>query len=286
MSKSLIKADIHQGIVSRLYIYLIPMLLGLSYTDMFIRQMSDVRTGTAEAYLLSFGDCIVNFFKGMREYVPSDHNPFDVPIQFLIVNLVLAIFIGNYPMKDIHGFGKLKLVRSRTRLDWWLGKCVWNICTVVMFYISMYIGMLIDCMMHASQINMGSVSGFFSASSKVVDRIIGLNGGKLESEVTFTLIMVVLPVITSIALSLLQMSVALMTIPVVSYIMLIAVYIFSAFYMRWFTPGNYLMAYRMKAVLPNGVDFMTAIAVDIVLMVIAVVAGNIYFRKYDIYSVQ
>jgi len=62
----------------------------------------------------------------------------------------------------------------------------------------------------------------------------------------------------------------------------IVMYIMSAYYMKWFMLGNYLMVYRNALINSNGVCFRTSIVIDMILLIFSVISGYIYFRKYEI----
>ena len=69
---------------------------------------------------------------------------------------------------------------------------------------------------------------------------------------------------------------------IISYISIITVAIFSAYYTVWFLPGNFLMTYRYTQVCENGVFLATSVMVDVVIIVVSVIVGYVYFRKYDV----
>ena len=60
------------------------------------------------------------------------------------------------------------------------------------------------------------------------------------------------------------------------------IYISSAFYMKWFMPGNYMMAYRMIPVNSDGISFGISLIFDIGISVVSVFVGYMCFRKYDV----
>ena len=93
---------------------------------------------------------------------------------------------------------------------------------------------------------------------------------------------IILPVVTSIAISLLQMTMEFIVLPSVSFIVVMVIYISSAFYMKWFMPGNYMMAYRMIPVNSDGISFGISLIFDIGISVVSVFVGYMCFRKYDV----
>lgn len=105
--------------------------------------------------------------------------------------------------------------------------------------------------------------------------------GNVDTQQLFLMI-IILPVVTSIAISLLQMTMEFIVLPSVSFIVVMVIYITSAFYMKWFMPGNYMMAYRMIPVNCDGISFGISLIFDIVISVVSVFVGYMFFRKYDV----
>ena len=70
----------------------------------------------------------------MQEYIPNQHQPFEVPVLFLLINILLAVLIGGYAAGELHGTGLNKLVRCQRRSDWWICKCIWNVISVLGYY--------------------------------------------------------------------------------------------------------------------------------------------------------
>ena len=93
---------------------------------------------------------------------------------------------------------------------------------------------------------------------------------------------IILPILTGIALSLFEMTMAFFTSPVISYISIITIAIFSAYYAKWFMPGNFLMSYRYIQVCNNGITLMTSVVVDVVIIAASIVIGKIYFNRCDV----
>lgn len=70
----------------------------------------------------------------------NQHQPFEVPVLFLLINILLAVLIGGYAAGELHGTGLNKLVRCRRRSDWWICKCIWNVISVLGYYAALIAG--------------------------------------------------------------------------------------------------------------------------------------------------
>ena len=118
--KQQIRAELKQGIVRRWYLYILPFALGAVSTAVFLNRYALLEAWTGELRAASFGDCFAYIFRGMQEYIPNQHQPFEVPVLFLLINILLAVLIGGYAAGELHGTGLNKLVRCRRRSDWWI----------------------------------------------------------------------------------------------------------------------------------------------------------------------
>lgn len=268
-------AELKYGLVSGGYKFILPFIIGVDYADTFIRQIQTYMMTRKQSLQVSFMDCIVYVFRGMREFIPG--NPFEVPVNYLLIIILLALFIGNYPLKDLHGFGKNVLIRSRRKSDWWLSKCIWNIATVVIFFLSIYAGVAVRCVVSSS-----TFSSIGNVNADVISVVLSCNKESIYNANVIGVMVLVLPVLTGIALSLFQMTMAFLTSAVISYISIITIAIFSAYYTVWFLPGNFLMTYRYMQICENGVFLATSLIVDVVIIVVSVIVGYVYFRKYDV----
>lgn len=129
--KQQIRAELKQGIVRRWYLYILPFALGAVSTAAFLNRYALLEAWTGELRAASFGDCFAYIFRGMQEYIPNQHQPFEVPVLFLLINILLAVLIGGYAAGELHGTGLNKLVRCRRRSDWWICKCIWNVISAL-----------------------------------------------------------------------------------------------------------------------------------------------------------
>ena len=138
--KQQIRAELKQGIVRRWYLYILPFALGAVSTAAFLNRYALLEAWTGELRAASFGDCFAYIFRGMQEYIPNQHQPFEVPVLFLLINILLAVLIGGYAAGELHGTGLNKLVRCQRRSDWWICKCIWNVISVLGYYAALIVG--------------------------------------------------------------------------------------------------------------------------------------------------
>ena len=75
--KQQIRAELKQGIVRRWYLYILPFALGAVSTAAFLNRYALLEAWTGELRAASFGDCFAYIFRGMQEYIPKQHQPFE-----------------------------------------------------------------------------------------------------------------------------------------------------------------------------------------------------------------
>ena len=58
----------------------------------------------------------------------------NIPTAYILPNILIGFAIGNYPFKDINGYGGMVLMRAGKKLVWWLSKCIWAVFTACICY--------------------------------------------------------------------------------------------------------------------------------------------------------
>lgn len=222
---------------------------------------------------LSAGDYLLLIFRGMPVIHLSLDNIFIPDINWIILYLYLAFIVSYYPTKDLHGFGQFMLIRSKKRKYWWMSKCLWNVASVVLYHISIFITVMLFSIF----------AGDFSWDIQPnVLLYFGLDITNLNIFSTIGLFFVI-PLVTSISVSLLQMAVSVIINPVMGVILVMVMYISSIYYCAFWLLGNYLMPVRNRALDPlEGIGSFNGIVLNGILLSLAVFAGYFCFSKKDI----
>ena len=270
--------DIKQGLISEYFKYLLAFGVMIFLSLSFVMSVKNgVAVNRIDTSSMTITDIFMNFFKGMKPYDPNSNSQFDMPTAYILLNVLLAFIIGNYPMNDLLGFGKNVLVRSRDRASWWISKCIWNVISVIVFYSILFIIILITCAVF------GKLS--FEPTVSICSKITGIDITQKTTYVDIGMLLFTLyciPIVTSLALSMFQMTMAFITSPIISYTFIIAILVGGAFYDNPFVPGNYFMLIRNEILLKGGYHTFAAIFEDCVIFIVSVLVGYIYFKKFDI----
>ena len=222
----------------------------------------------------TFADYLVFLSYGMKVYVFSTQDPFRIPINWLILHLFLSYIVGSYPFQDLMTYGQSVLLRAKSRGKWWASKCLWSICCVLIFYLE---AIVLSALFAAMT---GRVS--MSISPQIHEKIIDVSFLPGLSPGTLVLNLLIVPFITSIAISLIQLCLALILRPIYSYLAVSALLLSSAYIYSPALIGNYLMSARNSIALQNGIKASYAMPVSAAIAMIAMVIGNAIFKKYDI----
>lgn len=223
----------------------------------------------------AYGDYLLYIFGGMREYIPTPGDPFQIPYLWLINHIGILYFTLHYMHDDLEGFGQQMILRSGSRTAWWLSKCIWNTAVVVLLYfIAWGTVFLLASANHA--VWSFEISPFMAEIMVLGPKQIAGTDRPLTWEITF------LPLLATLAMSQVQMLLCLVVRPIISYVISIVLFIASAYYLSPFLLGNYAMALRSDKIISNGVSWVPGTGISLFLILASIVLGIMLFQKYNI----
>lgn len=223
----------------------------------------------------SIGDYFLYVFGGMQEYIPDPSNPFQIPYLWLIFHIVVLFFTLHYMHDDLTGFGQQTIYRSGSRVFWWVSKCLWNIGIVGIFYLFAWLTILVFSIIYGAKPSF-DISPFMSQLMNFGGKQIITDHWELTIELT------ILPLLVTLALSMMQMTLCLILKPIFSYIITSVVLISSAYYLSPALIGNYAMALRSNKVVTNGWSLAAGIGCSLFLVCASVLVGLCIFRRCNI----
>src|SRR5699024_3132015 len=95
-------------------------------------------------------------------------------------------------------------------------------------------------------------------------------------------IILLFPMLISIGLNLLQMTLVLFIKPLYSFGTIAVILLSSAYLLSPYLPGNYAMPIRSNDVVENGVSISGGLIMFLIIVLVAFIVGSLYFRRYDI----
>lgn len=79
----------------------------------------------------SFWDQLVYFYRGIPPFTPSWQESFEMPIAYLITNLVLLFALGNTTASVFEPYGYEIFTRIPNRSVWWLAHCLMAVIAAI-----------------------------------------------------------------------------------------------------------------------------------------------------------
>jgi len=266
------KTDIMQGIWKRWYLFILILPIVFYQNIQLISSLElQNRLGNIDSVLPSTMDYIIYFFEGMLEYIPNE-NPFEIPIMFLSVNMIPILIIAYYPVNDFQERSKIIFTRTGNRSSWWYSKCIWNLMSIFIFYIILYLGIFIFSALR------GTTS--FMPTAEILKLKYGVIG-----ELSLTMLFlyeIILPILTTMALSLLQMTLSIIFSPIYGVVMQVLILIISAFYISPLLPGNYLMFMRNFLYREDGIRFIFSVMICLCISIFSIICGKVFVDRKDI----
>ncbi|MBE6731982.1 MAG: hypothetical protein E7564_09860 [Ruminococcaceae bacterium] len=226
---------------------------------------------------ISAGDHLFYIFGGMKEYIPSPSDPFQIPYLWLINHLLILYFTLHYASDDLSGVGQQMIYRAGGRIKWWVSKCIWNFTSVVSYYLISMSTIIVFCLIKGNEISL-TFSSFMRNIMYFGPKDLGYETWDIALEVTL------MPFLVTLALSILQMALSLVFKPAFAFIFSSVMLISSAYYMTPYLIGNFSMAVRSDKVVSNGLNLTDGIIAAIGMIIIGIIIGVLAIRRYNILS--
>ena len=261
--------DIKNGYLKVGINYIFPVLLSImSFFEVYRKNMIWETT-------LSFGDCWMYLYGGMKEYIPTAGNAFQFPTMWTAVFLLCAFSVSNYPMKNLQTVGMQILVRAQGRKKWWVSKCLWNLFSTIMFH-----GIIL-----LTQIGLSvcfQIPLVFETHGKSVATMFGLLLSDFQGAGKIPVTVFLAPLLFSLAINLTEMVITLWTKPVFGFLFICVLLISSAYLFSDKMIGNYAMPIRYNWAIRNGIYYQKGMILSAVILVGAFICGAAKFHRYNI----
>jgi len=223
----------------------------------------------------TFGNYIFDIYKGVDISNRVDNKEkIEMPPGWILLNIFLSVVIGYYPLNDLREYGAQILIRSKKRWQWCISKCIWIIGNVLIFYAIGYIVIAIFSLVN------GGLS--LTPNHNVNLAVLKLDTSSLTAKQVFS-VGIILPIVTSMALSLMQLTIAMFSNSIFSNIFIISLLIASIYYCNPILMGNYLMMLRNSIMVGvKGIDTSTGIILSMAISFVSIALEILKFRTYDI----
>lgn len=268
--KGILKHDGYAGLLGNWKIFII--ITFLFYIMGFFTIKNGTYCGLENVYF--WENVIVNFSGCVPCFNPMQSGAnFSLPIQWMVLQVLIAYLIGSYPLYDLQNYGINLLVRVKSREKWWLGKVIWTIESVIMVY---FIGYLI-----LGYITL--VSGGRFDEVRIEASALLFADYSVFNQIGILMIAVVMPMLTSITVSFLQLLLTFCFDSVVAFAIIFFILIISVFYAGpiWIYENG--MGIRLYELVING-SFIERMIGMIIVDVAIIVIGCLVMKYRDIFG--
>lgn len=262
-----ISYDIKEGIVRFIPLY--------ALTGVFVLAFGwDARMHLAEGVSApSVLDLAVYMFQGMDEYVyVKGGPPFDIPISFLTLSFCFALFACYYAHREWKLRGTVYIPRYESKMYFWISKCIWCILQMILLYLMIFV------ILWGIAAAGGNISVLLSRETLACLKGLPLS----ENSMDYIKYIFGLGLFTAIVLNQIQLTAQMIFSPVIGYILVIAIITSSAYFYRFYMPGNYYMLLRTALFREDGITLQQASLVLGILWIVLVLIGAVIVRKKDV----
>lgn len=199
-----------------------------------------------------------------------------IPIVFMGLMIIVASMVGYYPFDDIYGYGKQVFIRVDNKRKWWISKCVWTFATVIAFYTVLYMTIIIYCICVGENFNL-------SYGIDIIYHTDYLYIGNVQKG-HMLMYLFVTPVIYSIMISFIQVTLSLVTGPLISFLCVMLYHIAGIFMVNKGLMINYCMIFRDKNVSMNDINPINGIIYMMLPIALSFVAGCRIIKRKEIFE--
>lgn len=263
--------DMRRGIAYGKWKIILCFLLVIFLEIMFYTRAMIMLQSDETGLIPGAWDTIFYMLMGMKEYIPGEKE-FEIPYVWMSIQFICAFLIYGYVNDDLEGYGQNVLLISRNRKLWWYSKCIWSLLMTFGVYCFLYLISTITALFYGGGI------GFTPEVYEFLTEI------KFDSDLSGRIVffLIVLPCISSMTLSLVQLLVSLISGPVISLLLIMSVELLSAYYARFYLVGNYSMILRSAVLVPDGFEPAAGILINITGIPVMIITGRYLFQKKDI----
>ncbi len=252
----MVRYEISQNILSRLWIFFIPAVLALQVCIQNKNMMIWNDIGTDMKVIEYYG----KFLEGIPSIQLGAMARFQIPGNWLLFFVVL-IYINGKSSKDfVYGMGMQILIRSRKLQHLWFAKWVGTVIRVILYYLAAYVAIGLFCLCFAADPKEGFL--FFTSKRQFY-------------------IQLLLPIAGGCVLCIWQILISVFTDTLYGMLFSCVVLIVSAYFDRWYLIGNYLMKLRTTELFEKGLKGEILLVYVLLLGTAAIWIGNRVISKVD-----
>lgn len=270
----MISHDFRQGLLKRLSWLLLPM--GLVAAIIMTSKGTFLLIQSETGQQPSLGAYLFHMFSGRLPADETGRN-FAPDLKWMLIQIGCLVFTVEYPSRDLEDCYGIQILIRGGRCRWWLSKCLWNLVCVFLYYTALYLAAVGYCL----------CTGKSCALALCEDTIVYLleDMSMMQQEFSGTELAPILlgvPALTMAAISMWQMTIAVLWHPIYGFAMSIVMLVWSSFSQTPFAIGNYAMMQRCEWFYREGLSFENGFWILIIYILSAVLVGKIVIVRRNI----
>lgn len=256
----------------------------LSYVVVLV-QLPDLQGHT------TLGENLLALYRGALPYTPQPGKPFQFPMQWFALLIVMCYVASDYPFRDLGGMGARMIVAAGSRWSWWLAKCYWVVtCALTCFLVPVVLAVAISVFTAGGWdigVRPGVAAMLRSGSADTLASAVGIQTSQVTWQVPDQPLIPLLAPLATVMLALMAVMfvetfVSLLVNPVIGLMTAVALLFFSAYFRVWWLPGQYLMLARYDTLTRAGVNTVDGTLISLGVCAFVVIVGGVIFSQRDI----
>lgn len=268
----MLRYDFQNGIVKRISWITLPLIV-FTMCVFSVRSTVEFISDGGQATL---GECLVFYLQGSIPAGSIIGN--SIPnFYWLLIQLGCICFTIEYPTRDLNVFGQHIVVRSGSRIKWWMSKCLWIAESVLIYWLigiavtaaaAPFIG--VDLSLEIKQSSVMCILNFCNVSF-----------GEYSSEVGLVYL-VIIPWLSMLVVNMICLLCGLLTNQIFALIFGLFVLFVPSMWMNPLIVTNYTMLQRCSLFYSNGLDFTKGIVYTSAFLALSIIAGAFIMQNMDI----
>lgn len=267
------KEDIKRAFYNNKYRFLIAFLLILALALIPTNICNAIHRMQPELGKMNFIDYIFYFTCGLEPVNPEELDEIVIPFAWITIQFLCCFVTLDYVHSDQKSVGRDILLRTKSRMQWWISKCVCITLMIMAVYFIMY---MISGVV--SSVNYDMAGGLHFNLLKGICVL----KNKYTYSIEMSVFLLVVPMLFSVCISLFQMAISQFTGPIMSILIILSVDFLTIFSNNKFLWPNWSMILRSDVCIENGIGFSTAVVAVLIMGLLGAVAGGVRFYKKDI----
>lgn len=275
---NIVRFDIVVGIINRKSTWLV-LFLFTTYANS-ITHFCNVSGNVG-----NWGDYLMLCFQGSLPFRSTLFNEpyYTYPIQWLIIMIGCAVQNLMYPFETLDSVGVQLIVRTEKKVRWWISKCIWSLLLTFEYFVACCIVLATFCLISGGTLTLQLNQDILLSSFHSAQGLLKMNTIEKATSLGFALALVLLTLIT---INLLQLTIGLCIHPAAGFFTSVSVFGISAICFSPLAIGNYAMVIRNVAFLEGGMNTLSGVIIELLIIVSCVLIGILYVRKWDILPKQ